>query len=1104
MVKDTFGLFPATTRQKGNDYFRSGHVDILATTPRGAAAAVHGSRLYTVSVEWRGKYVTGDCTCPAFSDYGPCKHLWATLLALDARHFLPKHAEFHDDAVGEALDDDVDDLEDADDGWLLDRAVPRAPRRGAAASSPSGKTKRPKASPPPQWQHALHVARAEMATAPKQPARDWPDDRRLVYILDLWNSALRQQIVIGLATERLGKNGAWKPPKGIGLTRDQLLANPDPLDREIAQMLIGATTTYAYDYRYTAQRAPAEVAVERGMIDVLLPRICATGRARVRRASYEEPTETATWDDGPPWIVSLALELSTDRKLYTLTGHLVRGEARVAIGDPHLLLETGVVVLGNVVGRYDHGGAFPLVRMLRTPPPIAGTVRELPAFLNELFSVPRLPRIDLPPELGITESRAAPAPIVAVHSEAHPWSAPRTVLALSFDYGGVVVPAGPGPSALYDHGSRRVVYRSADAEQRALDRLRALGARDVHLPYQTTTRIEIAPVKRDRLVAALLGDGWQVEIEQQQLRVARGVDAGVSSGIDWFDLSAEIDYGAASASLPELLAALRRGERTLPLADGSLGIISDEMVQRWQGLAALGRATGATVRFTRAQAGVLDALVAAMPEVRVDALFKSVRERLHRFERVEPAGAPPTFAGTLRPYQSTGLGWMDFLRDFGFGGCLADDMGLGKTVQVLALLDARRAQAAGPSLVVVPRSLVFNWREEARRFAPGLRVLEHGGAGRPRAGDHFREHDLIITTYGTLRRDAVDFKDLVFDYVILDEAQAIKNPATAAAKAARLLTAKHRLALTGTPIENRLADLWSIFEFLNPGMLSTATVFKQATAAAPANGGSDGRASLARGLRPFILRRTKEQVAPELPERLEQTLFLDLEPAERRLYDELRAHYRRSLLGKVTRDGIGRSKIHVLEALLRLRQAACHPGLVSAKHAAGTSSKLDVLVSRLAEVVSEGHKALVFSQFTTLLGFVRSRLDADGIAYEYLDGKTRDREAAVARFQDDPECRVFLISLKAGGLGLNLTAAEYVFLLDPWWNPAVEAQAIDRSHRIGQTRRVLATRLVARDTVEEKVLELQAMKRDLADAIITADNSLIQRMGREDLELLLS
>jgi SNF2 family DNA or RNA helicase len=501
---------------------------------------------------------------------------------------------------------------------------------------------------------------------------------------------------------------------------------------------------------------------------------------------------------------------------------------------------------------------------------------------------------------------------------------------------------------------------------------------------------------------------------------------------------------------------------------------------------------------------LLDALLAAQPAIAYDETFARVRSELHTFGGVQPEDPPRSFRGTLREYQREALGWFSFLRRFQFGGCLADDMGLGKTVMVLALLDARRQSNRSaerlPSIVVVPRSLVFNWKDEAARFAPKLKIADYTGPQRdPRS---LGDADVVLTTYGTLRRDAARLHALEFDYAILDEAQAIKNAVTASAKASRLLRARHRLALSGTPIENHLGELWSLFEFLNPGVLGTAKAFQSASSARMK--GDDNVEWLSRALRPFILRRTKEQVAPELPNRTEQTLQCELEPAQRRHYDELRAHYRQTLLARIARDGVNRSKMQILEALLRLRQAACHSGLIDPARAHEPSAKFEVLIPRLLEVIAEGHKALVFSQFTSLLALLRPRLDALDIPYEYLDGRTRDRAERVARFQSDPDCRVFLISLKAGGLGLNLTAAEYVFLLDPWWNPAVEAQAIDRAHRIGQTRHVFAYRLLARDTVEEKVAELQQSKRELADAILKADAGLIRSLKAEDLEMLLS
>ena len=446
-----------------------------------------------------------------------------------------------------------------------------------------------------------------------------------------------------------------------------------------------------------------------------------------------------------------------------------------------------------------------------------------------------------------------------------------------------------------------------------------------------------------------------------------------------------------------------------------------------------------------------------------------------------------------------------FLEGLGLGGCLADDMGLGKTIQVLALFVRRKAALAAsgiparPSLVVVPKSLVFNWMDEARKFAPMLRVANHTGNTRAENSADLADYDIVITTYGTLRRDIINHREREFDYVVLDEAQSIKNAASQAAKACRLLKARHRLALTGTPVENHIGELWSLFEFLNPGQLGSATRLRRFLA--------DGRGSadvVARAVRPYLLRRTKSEVLSDLPEKTEQTLFVELGETQRKVYDELRHHFRAELSGRIGRLGIGRSRIAVLEALLRLRQTACHPGLVDPARLDDPSAKLDTLLEQLDEVIDEGHKVLVFSQFTSFLAILRRRLDAKSVSYEYLDGRTTDRQARVARFQEDTECRLFLVSLKAGGQGLNLTAADYIYILDPWWNPAVEAQAVDRAHRIGQTRRVFAYRLIARDTVEEKILALQAKKRELAESIVRADESVIAALTPEDVELLLS
>jgi SNF2 family DNA or RNA helicase len=681
-----------------------------------------------------------------------------------------------------------------------------------------------------------------------------------------------------------------------------------------------------------------------------------------------------------------------------------------------------------------------------------------------------------------------------------------------FDYDGRLISLGVPDPALVDQKNRCVVVRDPHRERQRVDELLALGFK--RPPHPRNGDLELNPKKLPRSVRELVRLGWQVEAHGKLMRQPGELRMSITSDIDWFDLEASVDFEGQSVALPKLLAAMRRGDEFVTLDDGTQGMLPEEWLRRYGVLAQLGETEGDKLRFVPSQAAILDALLATQPQVQIDERFEELRARLRTFQGIQPSDPPKSFEGQLREYQSVGLGWLNFLAEFGFGGCLADDMGLGKTVQVLAMLEGRRVRrAAGrqsprnkPSLVVVPRSLVFNWIEEARRFTPRLRVCNYTGLDRQQVLEDLTNYDLMLTTYGTLRRDVLKFQELNFDYAILDEAQAVKNPGSQAAKACKLIKADHRLAMSGTPIENHLGELWSLFEFLNPGMLGRSSTMKllangKGHAAA---GQSDGRPLLAQAMRPFILRRTKQQVLTELPEKTEQTLYCELDEQQRTLYNELRDHYRASLNQRIQESGLQKAKIHVLEALLRLRQAACHPGLLDAERKGASSAKLETLLEQLSEVISEGHKALVFSQFTSLLAIVRAQLDEREVVYEYLDGATRNRQERVERFQRDKQCPLFLISMKAGGQGLNLTAADYVFILDPWWNPAVEAQAVDRAHRIGQDRPVFAYRLIARDTVEEKILELQGSKRQLAEAIISEDNSVISNLTADDLRLLLS
>jgi len=431
-------------------------------------------------------------------------------------------------------------------------------------------------------------------------------------------------------------------------------------------------------------------------------------------------------------------------------------------------------------------------------------------------------------------------------------------------------------------------------------------------------------------------------------------------------------------------------------------------------------------------------------------------------------------------------------------------MGTGKTVCTLAFLQSlEERDPDGPaSLIVMPRSLLFNWEREAATFTPDLRVAVHHSAVRSLNPAQFDRYDLVLTTYGTMLRDIELLRRYRFRYVILDESQAIKNPLSETAKAARLLNARRRLALTGTPVENSTLELWSQFAFLNPGLLGNLDYFRE-TFVTPIEKkqSADAAQFLRKLVYPFILRRTKDQVAPELPPRSERVLEVEMEPAQRRLYIKQRDYYRALLLGLIDNAGIDNARMQVLEGLLRLRQICNHPRLIEPDFR-GSSGKFELLIETLETLAAEGRKALVFSQFVQMLTLIREALDARRIPYAYLDGQTRQRQQEVDRFQSDETLPFFLISLKAGGVGLNLTAADYVIHVDPWWNPAVEMQATDRTHRIGQEKPVFVYKLVTRDSVEEKILHLQNRKRELVEQLITADASMLKALTREDVEAL--
>ena len=571
---------------------------------------------------------------------------------------------------------------------------------------------------------------------------------------------------------------------------------------------------------------------------------------------------------------------------------------------------------------------------------------------------------------------------------------------------------------------------------------------------------------------------------------------------DWFDIYAIVTFGEYEIPFIDLKRYILQKKHEFELPNGQIAIIPDEWIQQYSELFAFSKEdeNGGISLAKHHIALVHELQTENLAKISIDRKL----ERLREFDHIDDYELPSGFKGELRPYQKAGYNWMQFLNSYNFGGCLADDMGLGKTVQTLALLlDQKEKGANCPSLLIMPTSLVYNWEMEAKKFAPDLKILNYTGTYRNKDITQFSQYDIVLTSYGIIRIDIALLKEAYFNYIILDESQVIKNPNSNIAQAVKELKSTFKLILTGTPIENSTLDLWSQLSFINPGLLGSQSFFKNTYLnAIEKKQDLDTKKKLHTLVKPFILRRKKDQVLTELPPKIEQVRYCNMTTEQEKYYEEIKSQYRNSILEEIDHKGIGKSQILLLQGLTKLRQIANHPAMVNEDYE-DSSGKLDTSLAMLEEVIEKNHKVLVFSQFVKHLTIVKKQLEAKGIDYAYLDGTTKSRQSQVELFQNNESIKVFLISLKAGGVGLNLTAADYVFILDPWWNPAIESQAIDRAYRIGQKNTVHTYKFITRNTVEEKIVKLQQNKKQLADELITIEESFVKNLSKEDIEEIL-
>lgn len=689
-------------------------------------------------------------------------------------------------------------------------------------------------------------------------------------------------------------------------------------------------------------------------------------------------------------------------------------------------------------------------------------------------------------------------------------------LILYFDYEGTQLPFRNSEESIILHQSPdKIVFSRRDTvyEQAICSRCLITFGREVHTKIYGAVRyynFALTMELQDFLVNYgndLLDYGIQLKRKRDKKNIlgAGGVSFRIKENNDWLDIEAVItsDEGEDVVELDLSLldqnyAAGRKG----------LYIVNADEIEQLKTLYGLGLKKDGILRTYRNNMGIINLIYASLENSDHETVtrLKELEDRIGRLNLKENIPVSPSFKGVLRDYQQAGVNWLHFLHECGLNGCLADDMGLGKTVQALALLQTLYDRGELERvLIVAPVSTLPNWEFEIHRFTPDLTCLHHSGTGRTGSVDKLSNPMITLVSYQTLRNDITKFKKIKYSYVILDEAQYIKNAATQAFKSVRILQSEHRLSLTGTPVENRTMDLWSQMDFLNPGLLGQADKFhKRFIIPIEEKKDKDKSEQLRKIVYPFILRRKKSDVLKDLPPRSEIVRYTEMASDQAGLYRQLLDKYRGEVLERVEEKGVSGASFDILQALMRLRQSVLFPGMLGQEYEKISSSKFDALKLHLRDIIDEDHKVLIFSQFVKSLAYIRTWLEEEEIEFSYLDGSTRDRQSEIQAFQEDDNRKVFLISLKAGGTGINLTAADYVMIFDPWWNPAAEAQAIDRTHRIGQTRPVTAFRFIMQGTIEEKILEMQNRKKQLVDDLITTEESIFKEMSRGDLEELFS
>jgi superfamily II DNA or RNA helicase len=1053
-------------QNRGRAYFQSGRVSLEFLENNVAKFKVQGTRPYQVEINHHleDRKLECTCSCPYFATKTPCKHIWAAILQTDKNELF--------EIKGFVGSEDIEVT--------------------------------------PSWKLGLLNAQQRLRSQIKfedLTAAKAVDQAQYcgVYALDLDRSREHKRLYLQILTQVYPPKIPPIPPKIRELSIGSIVQFPEDSDQEILQDLLGKTELYGvYDNLDKEKRFSTVVLPKDHAVEVLqkIGKSEKLFRLPSKKMFYSKnsPVEVDPYEYKDQfWGLQLELK-KIDENYYLMPFLRCQAETKPlrevewAFGE--------FIFFQYFMAKSDVARHSLWVEFFGKNKEVEILAEELNDFLEYYFHQSSMPMLRLPSDLVFSDLEdVQPVPRVSLTA----LKPAQFGVGVEFIYGDQEASMENRNEFIYNVETKQKIRRHAEFEHQVVNEIQGFGLQRPSRVMEESFDFIFRESQFVKVAEQILAKKWQLLVAQRPVTLG-GIERieVQSSGVDWFSLQVDFEFAGQKFGLPQLLGQLQTGSRVIELGDGSTGILPEEWFRKFAPLIEMGQLKDDKLHINKLQALFVSAQLEGHEKFQADNRFRSLTELFIELQNLKPQESGEKFLGQLRPYQQKGLAWLDLISQEGIGGILADDMGLGKTIQIIALFVAHQAKVGTaktkrPHLIVAPKSLVFNWIKEIEKFAPHLKSLDFTGKTRVANIKDIKKYDVILTTYQTLRMNIERLQGQEFEFFVMDEAHYIKNAEAQSSKACRLVKAKKKLALTGTPVENSLMDLFSILEVVSPGLITreVRARYSREKDVAALN-------DLGKALRPFVLRRTKDEVLTDLPEKSEQILYCELSASERTKYDELKKHYWTQLSGTIEDKTFERSKFEVLEALLRLRQAACHQGLLNAEMQDESSSKFDLLLDQLSLVIQDGHKALIFSQFTSLLALLKPQLEARGIRYEYLDGQTRDRQERVERFQDNPEISLFLLSLKAGGVGLNLTSADYVFILDPWWNPAAESQAIDRAHRIGQKQKVFAYKIIAKDTVEEKILELQKSKKQLAKAIVSGgDQGLLKNMSMDDLRLLL-